>query len=266
MFHRTAGSKALRPARWLTAGAALLAAAGTFMLAFTGMPAAASTNHAPVGHLDAVRAEPGGVRIVGWAADPDTPHTSVDLMVTLGPAAGEADFAWIAHDPRPDVAKVYPALGQYHGINLFYATKPRAFQVCVSALDSAGGPAAQLGCVQVNVPAERSAIGHLDAVRSVGNNHITVTGWGADQDTPDRAVSINVLLGSSELWKAYNAVRLSADQPRPDIASVFPALGPNHGFSLTVAARPGTYPVCAWAFDTYLNGGFTLLGCSTVTV
>jgi hypothetical protein len=266
MFHRSAGPALFRPARWVTAGAALLAAAGTVLLAFAGMPAAASTNHAPIGHLDAVRAEPGGIRVIGWAADPDAPHTSVDLMVRLGPAAGEGNFAWIAHDPRPDVAKVYPALGQYHGINLFYATKPATFPVCVSALDSTGGPATSLGCVQVSVPAEHSAIGHLDAVRSVGNNHITVTGWGADQDTPDRAVSINVLLGSSVGWKAFNAVRLGADQPRPDLVGSYPALGPNHGFSLTVAARPGTYPVCAWAFDTYINGGSTLLGCSSVTV
>jgi hypothetical protein len=263
MFHRSAGTTPFRTARRVTAGAAVLAAAS---LALIAPPSGAATNRAPIGHLDAVRAEPGGVRIIGWAADPDAPHTSLDLMVNLGPAAGEGDFAWIAHDPRPDVAKVYPALGQYHGINLFYATKPRAFSVCVAALDSTGGPSTPLGCVQVNVPAELSAIGHLDSVRSVGNNHITVTGWGADQDTPDRAVSINVLLGSRELWRAFNGVRLSANQPRPDIVGVYPALGPNHGFLLTVAARPGTYPVCAWAFDTYINGGSTLLGCLTVTV
>lgn len=266
MFHRTAGSALLRPARWVTAGTALVAAAGTVMLAFAGMPAAAATNHAPVGHLDAVRAEPGGIRIVGWAADPDTPHNSIDLTITLGSAAGEGNFIWIAHDPRPDVAKVFPAFGQYHGINLFRATKPRAFPVCVSALDSAGGPATSLGCLQVTVPAEHSAIGHLDSVRSVGNNHITVTGWGADQDTPNQAVSINVLLGSRFDWQAFNAVPLRASQPRPDLTSGYPALGPNHGFSLTVATRPGSYPVCAWAFDTYLNGGSTLLGCTTVTV
>jgi hypothetical protein len=263
MFHRSSGTTSFWTLRRVTAGAAVLAAASLSLLV---PPAGAATNHAPIGHLDAVRAEPGGVRIIGWAADPDAPHTSLDLQINLGPAAGEASGPWIAHDPRPDVAKVYPAFGQYHGINHFIATQPKAFSVCVSAYDSAGGPSTPLGCVQVNVPAELSAIGHLDSVRSVGNNHLTVTGWGADQDTPNQAVSINVLLGSRYLNAAFTGVRLSAGQPRPDIAEVYPALGPNHGFALTVAARPGTYPVCAWAFDTYVNGGATLLGCITVTV
>lgn len=265
MFNRPTSSST-RPlwlARWLAAGVAITVTAA---FAVTAMPAGASTNHAPIGHLDAVRAEPSGVRVIAWAADPDSPHSSLPLLVKLGPAAGASDVAWIAHDPRPDVAKAYPAFGQYHGLNLFIATKPQAFSVCVAAYDSAGGAVTPLGCRQVNVPAEHSAIGHLDSVRSVGGNHITVSGWGADQDTPDRAVSINVLLGSRYINGAFNAIRLSANEPRPDVAAVHPALGPNHGFSLTVAARPGTYPVCAWAFDTFVYGGFTLLGCITVTV
>jgi hypothetical protein len=255
----------LRPSRLVRYLAAGVALATTVALAVTAMPAGAATNHAPIGHLDAVRAEPGGIRIIGWAADPDAPHTSLDLQINLGPAAGEGDRAWIAHDPRPDVAKAYPAFGQYHGINLFIATQPKAFSVCVAAFDSAGGPSSPFGCVQVNVPAQHRPIGHLDSVRSVGNNHITVIGWGGDLDTPDRAISINVLLGSRYFEGAFNAIRLSANQPRPDVGNAYPALGSNHGFSLTVAARPGTYPVCGWAFDPY-DGGPTSLGCITVTV
>ena len=267
MYHRSAGSPVRRSPliRYATAGLAITALA---VLGWTVPPAGAATttNHAPIGHLDAVRAEPGGVRVVGWAGDLDTPHTSLDFEMDFGPGAGYASRTWIAHDPRPDVASAHPSLGQYHGLNLFSATKPGSYSVCVKALDSAGGPATQLGCVRVSVPAERSAIGHLDSVRSVGNNHITITGWGADQDTPDRAVSINVVLGSRYMEKAFNDIRLAANQSRPDVASVYPALGANHGFALTVATRPGSYPVCAYAFDTYLYGGVTFIGCVTVTV
>jgi hypothetical protein len=59
----------------------------------------------------------------------------------------------------------------------------------------------------------------------------------------------------------------NASLPRPDIALAYPNLGPNHGFDITVAARPGTYPVCSLAFDTIPHhyGGYTL-GCINVTV
>jgi len=267
MYHRSA-DPLVQPIRSLRRRVLAVAVAALTVLGLSTLPAAAvgPASHVPIGHLDALRAEPGGVRLIGWAGDLDTPHSSLDMQLSFQPGADFTSFSWISHDPRPDVARAYPSLGQYHGINLFIPTKPRAYLICVQALDSAGGPSLQLGCVRLTVPAERSAIGHLDSVRSVGNNHLTITGWGADPDTPSQPITINVVLGSRYGNGAFNDVRLTAAQPRPDVAQVFPALGPNHGFALTVAAKPGSYPVCAYAFDTYVFGGVTFLGCLTVSV
>ena len=56
-----------------------------------------------------------------------------------------------------------------------------------------------------------------------------------------------------------------ANQPRPDVGSVFPAYGPNHGFTLTLSATPGPHTVCGYAVNTG-PGASIGLGCRTVTV
>ena len=56
-----------------------------------------------------------------------------------------------------------------------------------------------------------------------------------------------------------------ASQSRPDIATVYPASGPNHGFSLSLAATRGAHSVCLYAINTG-PGNSTPLGCRTVTV
>lgn len=245
-----------------------LAAAGALsalLLLPTLAGAATAVNHLPVGHLDSVTGEAGGVQVVGWAADPDRPMNSIAVRIVIQNRTTLSQLNWISHDPRPDVGRAHPNFGPNHGINLFVGVKPGTYSVCLQGLDSAGPGFSRLGCQTVTARADQPAIGHLDSVKSIGNNHITVSGWAADADTPDRAVSVSLLLGSRSGNSAYNNIPLHANLSRPDVAQVYPKLGPNHGFGLTVAARPGTYPVCAWTFDT-LGGGMTFLGCISITV
>ena len=244
------------------------------MLACWSVPVSAApvaTNRAPIGHLDSAVVHGATVTLTGWAGDLDTPHNSIDVRAVFTPDVGTAQSSStttrIAHDSRPDVAVVYPALGPNHGFS-FTVDSYRAIKstVCLYGLDLHGGPNGSLGCLSVTFPVDHPARGHLDSVRSVGNNHIEIRGWAADDDTPSEAVSMNLLLGGP-VNKEYNNVPAKANQPRPDVATVFPKLGPNHGFDVTVAAKPGTYPVCALAFDTMINHyGGTNLGCITVTV
>jgi len=268
MFHRSAGPMPLRTARRVTVGAVVLAAAS---LALIAQPSGAATNRAPIGHLDAAVLHGATVTLTGWAGDLDTPHNSIDVRAVFTPDVGttrdSSTTTRIAHDQRPDVAAVYPALGPNHGFS-FSVDSYRAIKstVCLYGLDLHAGPSGLLGCQTITFTRDHPAIGHLDSVQSVGNSHIEIRGWGADQDTPADAASINLLLGG---WDGhdYNNIPGKAALPRPDVAVVYPNLGPNHGFDVTVAARPGTYPVCAYVFDTLINHyGGTSLGCITVTV
>lgn len=101
----------------------------------------------PFGNLEAVRRVGGGVRISGWAIDPDTTAPiDVHLYVNGRPRAGVR-----AGDPRPDVGLAYPAAGGDRGFAATLAVQPgRTLQVCAYAINVGVGTANPLiGCRQV---------------------------------------------------------------------------------------------------------------------
>jgi len=251
--------------RLVAGGAAVLAAAVGLILAAPGQSNAVTPNPALTGHLDSVTALPGQVKLSGWAADTATPRVPINVSYSVGSGAGAHTGAARAHDLRTDVGQAFPNLGNYHGFTVTVYVSPGTYPVCAWALDPTGGPSRPIGCQTARVPVDRSARGHLDVVRSIGANHIQVAGWAVDDDTVTTPVSVGIYLGGTA-GHAYSAVSATANQSRPDVAAVFPAIGPNHGFSATIAARPGTFPVCVYANDSYIFGAATLLGCLNVTV
>jgi GH25 family lysozyme M1 (1,4-beta-N-acetylmuramidase) len=101
-----------------------------------------STNHPPLGSLDAVSAGAGTLTVHGWTLDPDT-TAPINADVSID---GVAAARLTANQSRPDVGAAYPGEGDLHG---FSATLPAAagpHQVCVSGIDSAGGPNTLLRC------------------------------------------------------------------------------------------------------------------------
>jgi hypothetical protein len=106
------------------------------------------TNARPLGSVDDMTAEAGGIRLRGWAFDPDTATspTSVHVYVDGRATAVRAD------QPRSDVARAYPAAGASHGFQSLVAAASGSHPVCVYALDTGGGENATLSCRTVVVP------------------------------------------------------------------------------------------------------------------
>lgn len=265
--HRRSSTIASRCNRFAVAAGLTAAAAASVIAASSGASAApAAANRAPIGHLDSVTTGADQVTVSGWAADLDTPANSIDVIITFGAGSGMQPTAQIAHSSRPDVPKVYPTLSPNHGFSYSFQVNSGTYPICASAIDLTG-LRSSIGCKTVTVPVNHYPIGHLDSVRSVGNNHIEIVGWAADSDTPNQAASVNLLLGGTSYATSYNVVSVMTTRPRPDVAKVFPNLGPNHGFDVTLAAKPGTYPVCALVFDTLLyRGNPHSIGCLTARV
>jgi hypothetical protein len=74
----------------------------------------------PVGVLDVCEARPGGVRVAGWAIDPDTAGP-IDVHVYADDrfvGAGRADV------DRPDVGRARPLHGPVHGFDLIVPVAP----------------------------------------------------------------------------------------------------------------------------------------------
>ena len=101
-----------------------------------------------------------------------------------------------------------------------------------------------------------SPFGNIDAV-TPGPGTITVSGWTIDPDAGPIPTHIYV---DGQFTRGTQA-----NLPRGDVGAAFPQAGPNHGFTTTFTATPGTHNVCIHALNANA-GNNTLLGCRTITV
>jgi uncharacterized protein with LGFP repeats len=88
---------------------------------------------APGGVVDDVRAiAPGQVRVRGWMLDRSLPTTPVEVHVYVD---GHGNSKALANGPRPDVARVYPGIGELHGLDTTLTLTPGTHSVCVFAIN-----------------------------------------------------------------------------------------------------------------------------------
>lgn len=209
---------------------------------------------APIGSLDNASIGPGGIAVSGWALDPDTTG-SINVHVYVdGSAAG----VLTANTSRPDIGAAYPGYGSGHGFAGTVGTAPGDHRVCVYAINNASpGDNTLLRCTTVRVPSG-NPIGSLDSTSGQILNRIRVAGWALD---PNSSATVDVHIYVDGAGVAV----LSANQSRPDVGSIYPAFGSQHGFSGDVPASGGTHQVCAYAINIGA-GGNSLIGCRTATV
>lgn len=195
----------------------------------------------PVGYLDTVTAVSGGVRVTGWALDPNT-VASVEVHIYVdgkGVSLGAASVA------RADVSAAYPGYGEARG---FDAVVAYGSQVCAYGINQGPGTNVLLGCA----PVPAVPFGHLDVVsRDVDGVH--ARGWAID---PDVQGPIDVHLYVDDHLGASGR----ASVVREDVATNIPGYGPAHGFDVIV---PDGSSVCAYGINVG-PGGNSLLGCAQV--
>lgn len=209
----------------------------------------------PVGNFEGVSGVAGAINVGGWAFDPDTTAPiSVHIYVDSASAAYRADKS------RPDVAAAYPAMGANHGFAEKITATAGNHNVCVYAINDGAGGNVLLGCrtVVVTPVGDPGSVpfGNFESVSGT-QGAVRVDGWAIDPDTAD-PISIHIYVDSASA--AY-----TADKSRPDVGAAFPASGPNHGFSQTIPASPGSHTVCVYAINNGM-GGNAALGCKSVTV
>jgi hypothetical protein len=102
-------------------------------------------------------------------------------------------------------------------------------------------------------------MGSLDSVSLADNGSVDLYGWAADPDAPTSPVRV-------EFWdNGSYRIATVARQPRPDVAAVYPAYGPNHGFYYEVALPDGNHQLCA-KVTNLLAGSDAQIGCQSITV
>jgi hypothetical protein len=203
----------------------------------------------PFGTIDQVEAYPGGVRVRGWAIDPDTAG-SIQVRVSLAGAI----TTLTADADRPDVGAAYPESGSRHGFDSrIPVTTGGSGQVCLTAVNTGPGSDVGFGCRDMPFYTG-SPVGAVDSV-AVSSGSITVTGWAID---PDTAASIVVHAYVDGVGTA-----LTADRTRADLATPYPAHGTAHGYSTTLKVPLDARQVCVYGIDTG-GGDNTTLGCRSI--
>jgi GH25 family lysozyme M1 (1,4-beta-N-acetylmuramidase) len=207
----------------------------------------------PFGALDDVVASDGGLRVRGWAIDPDT-TSPIDVHVYVN---GRLRAVHRAAAERPDVGVAFPGYGSAHGYDLtLFDLAEGANQICAYGINAGPGSANPLlGCRTVQV---RGAVrGHLDAGTVVPGG-VRVSGWAFDPDAPG-PIDVHVYVDATGF-----VVRASL--ARPDVAAAVPGAPPATGFDAPIPVEPGVHQVCVYAPDVGPGLGNRLLGCRLLTV
>jgi hypothetical protein len=99
----------------------------------------------PIGALDEVTSTANGLRIRGWAADPDDPKALIEVRISVDVAGPRSVLADVE---RPDVGAAHPGFGSKHGFDLTLGLGTRRHtSVCAEAVNIGQGPARKgLGC------------------------------------------------------------------------------------------------------------------------
>ncbi len=208
----------------------------------------------PFGVLDVAARGPGGIRVTGWAIDPDTAgpvdvHVYVDSTGTNLGAANRS---------RGDVAAAYPNYGPYHGFDATLPAGAGSHNVCVYLINATGtqGGNVQLTCRSVTVTVD--PIGSVDLIQRTNLVNVHVVGWALD---PDTASAINVRI----VGAATGPTTVTANANRSDIGAAYPGYGSAHGFDSSIVTGPGPTSVCVYAVNYAGTAGVDkLLRCQTV--
>jgi ribose 5-phosphate isomerase RpiB len=212
-------------------------------------------NSDPLGVVNIVQQNPGTLRLAGWGFDrslngPANIHVYIDGI-------GQGIIA--TANPRPDVQSIYPAAGPnagYDGTVPF--TKSGTHQVCTWVVgDGYGAGNYGMGCNSFSI--NNDPIGVFDFTQPVSGG-VRLAGWGFDRSLNGPA-NIHVYIDG------VGAGIINAGNSRPDVGTVYPGNGDNHGFDGTLPySTPGTHQVCAWVVGDNLGAGNYGLGCKKLSL
>lgn len=209
------------------------------------------TSATPFGTFDSATSGVGGVQVKGWAIDPDA---SNPVTLTATWSGGSTTIPTGAY--RPDVSRVFPGSSQYQGFDSWVSLPTGIGQVCLRVNGQGLGGNADLGCRQTRVYSH-DPLGSLDNL-TVRPGMLDLSGWVADP-------SIGVSPSQVRVTVAGNTTTVVAANSRPDVARIYPELGPNHGFSFSTRVPEGNQRVCVTAVNAG-SGADRQISCRDVTV
>ena len=210
---------------------------------------AVTTSGDPKGAIESVVAEPGGLRVIGWAFDPNT-SASIDVHIYRGSRGKSVNAA----QARKDLSAQFGNTGVNHGFEAHVDAPAGRADVCAYGINVGIGTNALLGCAGATVMSG-SPFGGMDT--KIENGSVRLRGWTIDPDTTD-AIAVHVYVDDS-------GRAVTANASRPDVGRVYPGYGSVHGIDAVLDVPEGRHTICAYGINVGA-GGNALLGCEQVDV
>jgi hypothetical protein len=134
----------------------------------------------PVGYLDTIIPTRGGLKVQGWAIDPDT-VAPIRVRVSVD---GGSEAEHLADLSRPDVAKVYPSYGDKHGFDIMVPVHKGQHLICIRMRDATADVfrAQRLRCERAQMPGRPATPSDIDIWSSASGNYIV---WRDNADDED---------------------------------------------------------------------------------
>lgn len=160
---------------------------GGFKLGWVAGTYSANTGSNPQGCIDSVvSTAEGRITVAGWAFDRDSLGSSLQVHVYVGGPAGSGAPGYVvtANAYRPDVNKVYPGVGNYHGFNSTICVSKRGSQtIYIYAINVGGGNTNPL----------------------LGTKSVNIRGGNANASTSNSSTSFQMPLANARCtWRSYS--------------------------------------------------------------
>ena len=199
-------------------------------------PDISPTNNNPFGSIDTIEQTFDGVRVSGWAIDPDAQRESVEVHVYIGGSAGSGEaknvYKITADKERQDIAEKYPEAGANHGYDAVLDITGTEV-IYIYLYNIGAGQNVLLGAPTVTGKSS-DPFGSIDAIETKEDG-VRISGWAIDRDAPLEPVELHVYIGgSADSGEAKNVYKILADKERGDVAEKYPGTGKHHGYDATL--------------------------------
>ena len=207
-----------------------------------------------IGYLEAATAVGGGIRLTGWAYDPDDPTTEISIAVKLDKASVGR---FPTGQPRPDV-NAFLGAGGRHGFDITVKAGPGNHTVDVYGVNIGSGSANPL-LDSRRVLVGAVPVGVIDSLAASGRT-VRIRGWAYDPDQP--ATEISVAVYRNNVGVAWFPTGVT----RTDVNAAFGISG-KHGYDIVIPDVPaGDQSFSVWGINVGPAGNNPLLATRSVRV
>ena len=145
-------------------------------------------SHKPIGHIDSASGGGGKINVGGWAYDPDSVSTRIQVNAYID-GYTEPIASFKTHVYREIAGGTYCGFNESIDVSRYSFTGKKTLRLW--GIDATGDENAEIGVAEISMGS--SPVGHIDSA-SGGKGKINVGGWAYDPDSVSNKIQVNVYI------------------------------------------------------------------------